>query len=283
MDKSFKNALIFLAGTILITWAFYIPIPLLGWSPYAFPGVILLFFGGSVPTWLAVIMVFTTYDKAERKDYFQRLYQLKRIRPLWWLALLLLFPAVTAAGIGLSMAFGGAVPGMENLKAVIAGPVVLLPLIGLSFLSGPFSEELGWRGFAMDPLLRRFGFTGGTVLLGFIWGIWHLPLFFMPQTWHGQIGFTGFLLFMLLSIGLSVIMGWVYVNTRRSILTALLLHLSSNFSAQLIAPSDSTFEFFRTMLVAAIGIGIAVYMIKSRMDKAENYLPEAARDRTMPV
>jgi uncharacterized protein len=280
MDKTFKYAVRFLILTLIVTWALYIPIPLLGWNPYSFPGFILLFFGGSAPSWIAVILVFTTYNKEQRRDYFQRLYQLKRIKPVWWLALLLLFPGVVAAGIGLSLAFGGALPGMDNLKAVIANPLVWFPLVGLSFMSGPFSEELGWRGFALDPLLRRFGFTRGNILLGLIWGVWHLPLYFMPQTWQGQMGFTlsGFWTFLVFSVGLSIIMSWVYVNTNRSILTAMLLHLSSNFSAQLIAQSDNTFELVRGLLVAIIGMGIAVYMIRAKKDAAEYYkLPAEAK------
>lgn len=271
--KSLKNAVIFLIGTIFITWALYFPIPLLGWSPYTFPGVILLFFGGSVPTWLGIIMVFATYDKAQRKDYFQRVYQIRRIRPAWWLALLLLFPAIAAAAVALSQLFGGALPEMANLKAVIANPVVFFPLIGMSFLSGPFSEEFGWRGYALDPLLKRFGFAGSGLILGLIWGVWHLPLFFMPETWHGQIGFafTGFWMFMLFSVGLTYIMSWVYVHNRRSILSALLLHLMSNFSAQLLARTDSTFELFRGLLIAAIGAGIVVYMTQAKKNKAEVY------------
>lgn len=273
MDKSLKNAFLFLGGTILLTWLLYFPIPLLGWSPYTFPGVILLFFGGSVPSWLGVIMVFATYDKAQRKEYFQRIYQVKRIKPVWWAALILLFPAVMAAAAVLSMACGGAAPEMANLKAILANPIVWFPLIGMSFLSGPFSEELGWRGFALDPLLKRFGFAKSGLLLGLIWGVWHLPLFFMPQTWHGQVGFvfSGFWSFMLLSVGLTYVMSWVYQNTGRSILAMMLMHLSSNFSAQLMEKTDDTFNVTRILMVLAIGVGIAVYMVVKKKNKMEKH------------
>ena len=279
MEKSFKYAIIFMIFTLIITAALYIPIPLMGWSPYTFPGIILLFFGGSVPSWLGIIMVLTTYGKEQRRDYFQRIYQLKRIKPVWWSALLLLFPAIIAAAILLSLVLGGTMPGMDNLKSIIANPVVWFPLVGMSFLSGPFSEELGWRGFALDPLLKRYGFTKANLILGLVWGIWHLPLFFMPQTWHGQIGFslTGFWMFIIMTLGLSFIMGWVYVNTNRSILAAILMHLSSNFASQLIARSDSTFELCRGMLVAAIGLIIAVYYIRSGKNADDGFALPAGR------
>lgn len=263
MERGWRNTVVFLSLTVLTTWLMYFVIILFGWSPYAFPGVILLFFGGSTPSWIGVIMVLVTYDRAQRKDYFQRVYQLKRIKPVWWLALLLLFTAVTAVSVGLALAAGGQAPGMVNLMAIFANPLLWFPLVGLSFLSGPFSEELGWRGFALDPLLRRFGFARSGLLLGLVWGLWHLPLFFMPETWHGQIGWTGFLLFMLLSVGLTYIMSWVFVNNGRSILTAMLLHLSSNFAGQLVASGGVTglelYDVFRCLLVGLIGIGIAVH------------------------
>lgn len=275
MDKHLKNAIRFLILTIFSTWIMYFAIVLFGWSPYSFPGVILLFFGGSTPSWIGVIMMFATYNKAERREYFQRVYQLRRIKPIWWLAMLLLFPVVIAASIGLAVVLGGQIPGMANMKAVMANPVVWFPLVGLSFLSGPFSEELGWRGFALDPLLKRFGFARSGLLLGAVWGVWHLPLFFMPETWHGQIGFAGFWLFMLLSVGLTYIMSWVYRNNGRSILTAMLLHLSSNFSAQLVASEGSAglelYDVVRCVLVGMVGIGIAVYYVHTKKDWMKNF------------
>lgn len=66
---------------------------------------------------------------------------------------------------------------MTNLKAILANPLTFFPLIILSFMSGPFSEELGWRGFALDPLLDSFGFTKTSVILGLVWAVWHLPLY----------------------------------------------------------------------------------------------------------
>jgi membrane protease YdiL (CAAX protease family) len=155
-------------------------------------------------------------------------------------------------------------------------------------MSGPFSEELGWRGFALDPLLERFGFTKGTTILGLIWGVWHLPLFFMAETWHGRIGFGlgGFWMFMLMSIGLSFIISWVFVNTSRSTLTGMLLHLSSTFSAQLVAGADGMttpgLEVIKELLIAVVGIGIALYMIVAKKDAASNYSLAAKPQAAIP-
>ena len=137
-------------------------------------------------------------------------------------------------------------------------------------MSGPFSEEMGWRGFALDPLLRSLGFTKGSVLLGAIWGFWHLPLYFMPQTWHGQMGFefSGFWTFMLMSIGLSLMMSWVYIKTNRSILSAMLMHLFSNFTAQLLGTVSLNVELLRGLFILVLGLCCAVWVIATKQDQA---------------
>ena len=108
--------MVFLVGTVLITWALYLPIPLLGWNPYSFPGVILLFFGGSAPSWFGMILMFATYDREARGEFFRRIYQVKRTGLIGWLVPLLLFPAIVAASIAFNVALGGAMPGMATRK-----------------------------------------------------------------------------------------------------------------------------------------------------------------------
>jgi membrane protease YdiL (CAAX protease family) len=145
---------------------------------------------------------------------------------------------------------------MTQLKSLLASPLTI-PLAALvSFMSGPFSEEFGWRGYALEPLIRRFGMFPGTLLLGFTWAVWHLPLYFMADGWHAQMGFelTGFWTFIIFNIALSLIMTWVYLNTNRSILSAMLLHFAVNFSAQLISPYSERVELLRVIPMLVIGI-----------------------------
>ena len=58
----------------------------------------------------------------------------------------------------------------------------LIPLAITVFLFGPFSEEFGWRGFALDRVQARWGAVRGSLVLGLIWAFWHLPLFLIPGT-----------------------------------------------------------------------------------------------------
>jgi uncharacterized protein len=273
MKKRQEGTILFFLLSFLWTWAFYFAIVGMGLNPYQGTGMVLLILGGCSPTFVGLILAMATYPTEQRREYFKRIYQTRRIRLFWWLFIVEVMPMITVLSVVLDMATGGSLPGMIKMKAIAENPLVWFPLILLSFLSGPFSEELGWRGFALDPLLNAFGFTKGSVLLGLIWGVWHLPLYFMPQTWHGTMGFqfTGFWMFVLFSMGLSLIMSWVYIHTNRSILAAMLMHLSSNFSGQLLEPFSPKVELIRELIVILVGIAIAIYMITTKKDASAAY------------
>jgi membrane protease YdiL (CAAX protease family) len=262
MLKETRNLVVFFTATFIWTWACYAPIAISGSSPYSMPWMGLLILGGAGPSIVGIGMVLTTYNKEQRKDYWRRCFSLKRIDLLWWAVILLIFPVLFAIGAGLDVLTGGSLPGLEQFYDLMRNPLSW-PLAALiSFMSGPWSEEFGWRGYVLEPLLKRFSTLRGSILLGFVWGVWHLPLFFMPATWHGKMGFqlAGLWTFILLSVGLSLTMTWVYKNTNRSILAGMLLHFTSNFTAQLAAPGSDNLEILRAVLVFLVGfLGCWIY------------------------
>lgn len=261
MEKGFRRVLWFFLFAFLWTWVAYFAIIAFHLSPYSGAGMPLLIFGGCSPTFVGLIMALRCLNRVQRRDYLLSVVDVHRIRAKWWLFILFAFPLVNAAAVGVDILLGGAMPTMVTLRAVVANPVSFLPVLLLSFMSGPFSEELGWRGFALRPLVQRFGFGWAAVALGIVWGVWHLPLYLMPETWHGSMGFGlyGFVSFMALSIGLSLSMGVVFVRTRGSILSAMLLHLSSNLTSQMLQVVSPRAELLRSVLMLALGIAMAVW------------------------
>jgi membrane protease YdiL (CAAX protease family) len=209
-------------------------------------------------------MVSLTLDKEARRDYWRRSFSFRQISIVWWILILLIFPVIYGLSIWVDIAMGGSLPGLELLRALLANPITIPLTAFISFMSGPWSEEFGWRGYALDRIIKPMGVLPGTILLGLIWGVWHLPLFFMPATWHGQIGFefSGFWTFMLRSAGLALLMTWVYLNTGRSILAAMFMHFTSNFTNQLIAPSSERFEVLQMLLFLLVGSLVYVLMYK---------------------
>jgi membrane protease YdiL (CAAX protease family) len=98
------------------------------------------------------------------------------------------------------------------------------------FLGGPFAEEFGWRGFSLDRLQLKFSAFYSSLILGAIWGLWHLPLHFINGTTQEVIPFYQNFLILIL---LSIIYTWLYNNTNRSILVVMIFHLAGNMSGAL--------------------------------------------------
>jgi membrane protease YdiL (CAAX protease family) len=261
MSKETRNLILFLVATIAATYAAYFTIILNGWSPYEAPGLIFFLIGGSAPTWIGLLLVLFVYNKNQRGEYFKRLSP-RLIAGRWWVVILLVFPLIFAAVLGINLLLGGTLPGMTELKDLIAQPAVLPLVLLLGLGSGPISEEFGWRGVALDPLMKRFGRIAGTAALGLMWGVWHLPLFFMPQTWHGGMGFrfAGFFTFVLMSVGLSWVMSWVHCNTGGSILAAILMHFFSNFTSSVLGPSSDQVEIIHMAVMLVVGLGLCLWM-----------------------
>lgn len=86
-------------------------------------------------------------------------------------------------------------------------------------------EELGWRGYALPRLARHLGLGGASIVLGVVWALWHLPLFFLSDS-----GTTGqsFPVYLLQVTALSVAMAWLYWKTDGSLLLVMVMHASVN-------------------------------------------------------
>ena len=113
--------------------------------------------------------------------------------------------------------------------------VLLAATLASTVIGGQAGEELGWRGYALPRLAERFGMAAASVLLGLVWALWHLPLFFAPVAdTFGQ----SFPLYLLQVTALSVVMAWVYVNTRRSLVPVMLLHAAVNNTKDLVPSAD---------------------------------------------
>jgi uncharacterized protein len=261
MNKETRNLIVFFILTFVATWTAYFTIVLSGWSPYTKPGMVFFWVGASAPGWVAALMVFSTYNRHTRRDYFRRCFSFRQIKLPYWAFIVLVFPVIYATIISLDTLMGGALPGMANLNAYIAAPSTLPLALLMGFLSGP-GEEFGWRGYALDPLIKRHGILRGSAVLGLIWSIWHLPMFLMPQTWHGQMGFrfAGFWTFVVECIGLAMLMTWVYLKTNRSILSALMLHFFSNFTYGTVAPCPDRIWILCVVATTALGLVLCMRM-----------------------
>lgn len=137
----------------------------------------------------------------------------------------------------------------------------------MQFVTTAAAEEPGWRDFALPRMQDRFGPVAGTTILGFLWGCWHLPLFFTEWggpnvTWYQPIEFIAG------CIPLSLVMTWVFNRTGQSVPLIMLLHAGINSTYSLVWPEvytnlDSARDPIHAQLIASLVAG-AVLIIATR-------------------
>lgn len=156
---------------------------------------------------------------------------------LQWYLFVLLWPAVLSLAItGFSVWLGGSAPNFSEPPFVdifSSPPSSLLGIHPFAFLpffffqqllfGSPMGEELGWRGYALPRLMAQGNSLRASLILGMMWGLWHLPLWLTK----GNSAYEPFIGWHFLELlATSVLFTWVYNNTNGSVLLALLFHAS---------------------------------------------------------
>jgi uncharacterized protein len=183
------------------------------------------------PTLAAIIVIAVTAGRAGLGTFFKRYVQW-RAGIIWWL--IVLFGALLALTLVAALIVGPAVVTefLKNIGLIL--PTYLMTLV-VGVILGPLWEEPGWRGFALPRLQAQFGPLVGTLILGVLWALWHIPGYL--GGWMG----AGLPVLLISSAAFSMIMTWVYNNTRGSILLMILLHSSSNAAISIgskVLPAD---------------------------------------------
>lgn len=178
----------------------------------------------------------------------------------WFAPAFLVPPVVMLIALCIYILLGGIVPApipAAHIPLAIANFGLVL-LVG-----GPLGEEFGWRGYAMSALMARTTWRVASLLIGVVWGLWHLPLFFMVGTAQSQMPI---LVFMLNILAGSVLFGWLFARTNGSVLPAIVLHTSLNGWAGLliIVPSAATGRPYAIVTALLVVIAAAILIIPNR-------------------
>jgi|AntAceMinimDraft_18_1070375.scaffolds.fasta_scaffold29330_1 membrane protease YdiL (CAAX protease family) len=150
-------------------------------------------------------------------------------------------------------------------------------LIGGSILT--LGEELGWRGYLQEKLLRKYGLIWGLILLGAIWGYWHLPIILMGYNFPNQ-PVLGALIFMPVgTIFIGIFLGWIYLRSK-SIWMPALAHTSLNlFSGFLYGMTMNYYELSRQLVwIAAWGIVATFCLINLYKNRPLLWQDKGAKD-----
>ena len=164
---------------------------------------------------------------------------------IWLLPALFLGPVTALLTVFILIAVQGSFSWEYGIPAVM-----MIPIFLLIYFTNALPEEYGWRGFALDPLQKRTNALTASLILGLIWSIWHLPLFFIEGTTQASIPMYQYFL---QTIVLSIFYTWLYNNTGGSVLIAIIFHAVSNISAAII-------PFWTTELGRWIDFGLLVFV-----------------------
>jgi len=161
---------------------------------------------------------------------FLRRFVLWRVGLRWYLFAFVGIPVIAVLSVVVIPGVLGSFQGLGSLA-----PLSLLGVfVYVLFLGGALGEEPGWRGFALPRLQSVHGPLLGTLILGPLWALWHLPLFLTP--WNELTAFN-VVVFVLATTCLAIMYTWVFNNTKGSVLMAILIHASFNASVTgILAP-----------------------------------------------
>ncbi len=236
-------SLVFFVLVFVISWAFWIPTALAAQGSIRFPvpATVAGLVGAYSPSLIGILLTAIYQGRKGLGALFRRL-GLVRVGIGWYL-FVLLWPAIHSLVVtGLAMLLGYAAPDFNNPpvlreypappEAFGAGFLPLLPMVFITQLLGSsLGEELGWRGYALPRLQARGSSLWSSVILGTLWGLWHLPRL-LPLQW------STFAWFMVSIIITTILYTWVFNNTRGSLWPVLLFHTSRAVTTLFVSATD---------------------------------------------
>ena len=244
----------FFGLTFAFTWFWWGLVYALNLSMSA--GYIPFLIGAAGPTLMAFVVSAVYGGRQEVGALWKRI-RLWRVGLIWYLVALFVPTLIVLGGIGLHLLFGGALPDFKLLSQQWF--LIPIALITGMFLGGPFEEEFGWRGFAIVQLQKRYNALTASVIVGGLWGLWHLPAFLIP--WSSQHNIP-MVLFLLHDIALAVLFTWIFNNTGGSIWMAMVAHAAFNLTITILPITPSAAGSTRPLAFAvALMYAIAIAVV----------------------
>ncbi|MEU9166766.1 type II CAAX endopeptidase family protein [Streptomyces sp. NPDC048420] len=248
----------FFALTFALSWAAWTPYVLshngLGAWHFTFPGgragsqltgVLPGAYLGPIAS--ALLVTGITEGRAGLRVWRSRMLRF-RVGWRWYLVVLASVPAALTLASAALADRGPVLPSAMILAAYLPGLLIQMITTGLA-------EEPGWREFAMPRMQRRYGPLTATLVVGVLWGAWHLPLFLTEWGGGPHVAWTVPAQFMAMTVAFSSVMTWVFNRSGESMPLVMLLHTGVNNFLSLawsdMFPSLKESDAARSVLLAA--------------------------------
>lgn len=268
MNKNIRQSLIFIILVIGFSYlVFWGPIAflklrtanLIDGKIYNITAFVLFIIGGFVPSILGIILT-SIFDKKEGiRKLFRSAIKIKIGLP----SFMIIIAYVIVLGL-LQLILYTSIGGKFDYSQFIKQLPTILPLIIL----GPLSEEFGWRGFLQERINKEVSPIAGSIIIGIVWSLWHLPLFYMIGTAQHDFNMP-FLPFMISIISSTFVYTFIYIKSNGSLFSAILLHWLFTYTLQVIASQitrTTTYRFLECIPALLIGF---VFIILLRNEKTK--------------
>lgn len=217
----------------LLVFALSIPLWLLGavTSLQLLPSLPVSALAAFCPLIAALILVYQKNKAVGVTELLKRSFDYKRVKSkIWYAPTLLLMPCIMVLSYVVQRLMGVSLPTPQF------SVVTTLALFVVFFIAA-IGEELGWSGYAIDPLQDHFGALGGALLLGVVWAVWHfISLLEAQRSW------TFIAWWSLGTLASRVIITWLYNSTGKSAFVAILFHAMINLTWQLFPINGSYYD-----------------------------------------
>ncbi len=194
------------------------------------------------------------------RDLLVRLVRV-RVQARWYLVAALFTPAIAVAALGVGR-LSGALAHLEPM-----GPGALAALLALNLWLFLLTEETAWRGFLLPRLQARMAPLWAALLVGLIWGVWHIPLFLKPDSFQASIPFAGFMVSILAT---SVLTSWIFNHARGSVVLVALFHAMTDVTIAVLGVMSSgpvlfwVFVALQCLAAAAVAPSLRTSLVGSR-------------------
>jgi membrane protease YdiL (CAAX protease family) len=205
-------------------------------------------FVGFMPLIAASILSFRRHGLNGIKTLFNKVFDYKRIENrIWYLPTLFLIPLIYILSYVVMRLVGLPLPDPKI-------PYLIVPAYFLMYFIEAVGEELGWMGYANDPMQNRWGALKASLIFGVVYAIWHSFSFIQTQNPLNWIVWQT-----LSMIPLRVLIAWIYNNTGKSVFATILVHAMYNISWSLFPNNGSHYDPFVTGLISLLAAGLAIF------------------------
>ncbi|HEX9333415.1 MAG TPA: CPBP family intramembrane glutamic endopeptidase [Anaerolineales bacterium] len=220
------------------------------------PGLPISALGAFTPALGAIILTYKYEHLSGVLQLLQRSFDFKRIKNKnWFLVILLANPGIAVLAYGIIWATG------EPLTIPAPVTLAIFPMFAFFFI-GALGEEIGWSGYATEPLQHRCGTVTASILLGLVWAVFHfIPLMQAHRSAEWIAWWS------LGTISLRMIMTWLYIHSGRSVFGAAIFHAMINLSWQLF-PNNGSFYDPRVFGLITLCFAIVILTAEQLLTKS---------------